>query len=79
MKRTSFPRLAAQIGGKISKCKKETKSTNVLPKASSNHQKFTVGALAGKSPKEFWRAVKQLQKETKENNAEAIPPRVWHN
>ena len=38
-----------------------------------------VGALAGKSPKEFWRAVKQLQKETKENKADAIPPRVWHN
>ena len=38
-----------------------------------------VGALAGKSPKEFWLAVKQLQKETKENKADAIPPRVWHN
>ena len=57
--------------------KKVKKQMYQLKRAFEENKLATIGKLAHKSPTEFWKAIKALMRNTKDNKANAISPKIW--
>ena len=63
----------------MNKKRKFKKNMYLVKRAFQERKMNEIGKLVKKSPNDFWKAVKNLIKSTKENKNNSISPKVWSN